>query len=82
MIELFVAILNRSVKDLDSDSADLRAQSLDYFLLDNEAFIKSCKDFAIDSDFISEEVKKIAEEKGFRRKKLVENLIIKIREYL
>ncbi len=82
MIELFLAILNRSAKDLDSDSADLRAQSLDYFLLDNAAFIKSCKDFAIDSNFIMGEVKKIAKEKGFRRKKLVENLTIKIREYL
>jgi len=81
MIELFVAILNRSAKDLDADSSELRAEALDYFLGENADFLKTCKSFAVDYLWIQEKVKEIAEEDGFRRKKLVENLTKKIREY-
>jgi len=81
MIEFFVAILNRSAKDLDSDRSELRAEALNYFLAENAEFIRICKGFAIDSGFIMDEVKKIAKEDGYRRKKLVENLTKKIREY-
>ena len=81
MIELFVAVVNRFVKDLNHESMGIRTQAMDYFLVENEAFVANAKKFGMPYQWIRFEVEKIVNEEGFRKKKLVENLSKKIREY-
>lgn len=81
MIELFVAIVNRSVKDLDHESPGIRTQAMDYFLMEDEDFVSNAKKFGMPHAWIRYEVEKIVKEEGYRKKKLVENLSKKIREY-
>ena len=81
MIELFVAVVNRFVKDLDHESMGIRTQAMDYFLVEDEAFVANAKKFGMPYQWIRYEVEKIVKEEGFRKKKLVENLSKKIREY-
>tara|TARA_R110001583_G_scaffold182840_1_gene340985 strand:+ start:183 stop:431 length:249 start_codon:yes stop_codon:yes gene_type:complete len=81
VIELFVAVVNRFVKDLDHPSMGIRTQAMDYFLVENEAFVANAKKFGMPYQWIRFEVEKIVKEEGFRKKKLVENLSKKIREY-
>lgn len=81
MIELFVAVVNRFVKDLDHESMGIRTQAIDYFLAENEAFVSNAKKFGMPHAWIRFEVEKIVNEEGFRKKKLVDNLSKKIREY-
>ena len=45
MIELFVAIVNRSVRDLDHESPGIRTQAMDYFLMEDEDFVSNAKSF-------------------------------------
>ena len=54
---------------------------MDYFLVENEAFVANAKKFGMPYQWIRFEVEKIVKEEGFRKKKLVENLSKKIREY-
>jgi len=82
MIELFVAVVNRAGKDLGDDSSTVRADALEYFLGEKSQFVTTSKAYAVDYQWIQEKVKEIATEDGFRRKKLVENLTKKIREYV
>ena len=81
MIELFVAVVNRFVKDLDDESMGIRTQAMDYFLVEDEDFVSNAKKFGMPHAWIRFEVEKIVKEEGFRKKKLVENLSKKIREY-
>lgn len=81
MIELFVAVVNRFVKDLNHESMGIRTQAMDYFLVEDEAFVTNSKKFGMPHAWIRFEVEKIVNEEGFRKKKLVENLSKKIREY-
>ena len=81
MIELFVAVVNRFVKDLDHESMGIRTQAMDYFLVEDEAFVTNAKKFGMPYEWIRFEVEKIGNEEGYRKKKLVENLSKKIREY-
>ena len=81
MIELFVAIVNRFVKDLDHKSSGIRIQAMDYFLVEDEAFVSNAKKFGMPYEWIRFEVEKIVKEEGYRKKKLVGNLSKKIREY-
>ena len=81
MIDLFVAIVNRFVKDLGHENSGIRTQAMDYFLVEDEAFVSSSKKFGMPHEWIRKEVEEIVREDGFRRKKLVDNLSKKIREY-
>ena len=54
---------------------------MDYFLVEDEAFVSNSKKFGMPHAWIRFEVEKIVNEEGFRKKKLVENLSKKIREY-
>ena len=78
---MFVAVVNRFVKDLDHESMGIRTQAMDYFLVEDEAFVANAKKFGMPYQWIRYEVEKIVKEEGFRKKKLVENLSKKIREY-
>lgn len=82
MIELFVAVVNRAAKDLGEDSSTVRTDALKYFLGEQSTFVITSKAYAVDYQWIQEKVREIAKEDGFRRKKLVENLTKKIREYV
>tara|TARA_R110000751_G_scaffold32504_2_gene81671 strand:- start:87 stop:335 length:249 start_codon:yes stop_codon:yes gene_type:complete len=81
VIELFVAVVNRFVKDLDHQSMGIRTQAMDYFLVEDEAFVANAKKFGMPYEWIRFEVENIVKEEGYRKKKLVENLSKKIREY-
>tara|TARA_R110000737_G_C14158123_1_gene408986 strand:- start:9 stop:257 length:249 start_codon:yes stop_codon:yes gene_type:complete len=81
VIELFVAVVNRFVKDLDDERMGIRTQAMDYFLVEDEDFVSNAKKFGMPHAWIRFEVEKIVKEEGFRKKKLVENLSKKIREY-
>ena len=80
-MELFVAVVNRFVKDLDHKSQGIRIQAMDYFLVEDEAFVSNAKKFGMPYEWIRLEVEKIVKEEGYRKKKLVGNLSKKIREY-
>lgn len=82
MIELFVAVVNRAAKDLGDDSSTVRTDALKYFLGEKSKFVITSKSYAVDHQWVQEKVREIAKEDGFRRKKLVENLTKKIREYV
>lgn len=82
MIELFVAVANRAAKDLGDDNTTVRADALKYFLGEKSNFVITSKSYAVDYQWIQEKVLEIAKEDGFRRKKLVENLIKNIKEYV
>lgn len=82
MIELFVAVANRAAKDLGDDDTTVRADALKYFLGEKSNFVITSKSYAVDYQWIQEKVLEIAKEDGFRRKKLVENLIKNIKEYV
>lgn len=81
MIELFVAIVDRAVKDLDHESPVIRGKAMDYLLVEDEAFVTNAKQFGMPHRWVRGEVEKIVQEKGYRKKKLVDNLSQKIREY-
>ena len=81
MIELFVAVVNRFVKDLGHENSGIRTQAMDYFLVADEGFVSNAKKFGMPYEWIRWEVEKIVKEEGFRRKKLIKNLSKKIREY-
>ena len=81
MIELFVAVVNRFVRDLDHDSMSIRVQAIDYFLGKDDGFVSNAKKYGMPYEWIRFEVERIVRERGYRKKKLVENLSKKIREY-
>lgn len=81
MIELFLATLDRAVKDLGSEDSSTREDSINYFLAENDYMKESCKKFAVDHEWIQREVKEIVKEKEWRKKKLIKNLTKQIREY-
>ncbi len=81
MIELFLATLDRAVKDLGSEDASVREGSINYFLAENDYMKESCKKFAVDHTSIQREVEEIVKEEDWRKKKLIKNLTKQIREY-
>ena len=80
MIEMQIAMIKRSAKDLGDDKAAVRGSAAGYFLTDD--FENFCKENALPHKHWMESVQKIIKEDGVRKKKLIGNFLKEVKEFL
>ena len=80
MTEMHVAIIKRSVKDLGDKKYGNRFSADRFFFTDSFKYFCKQKNFQYESRI--EKKKNIIKERGVRKKKLINNFLNEIRDYL
>jgi hypothetical protein len=80
LTEMHVAIIKRSVKDLGDKKYGNRFSAEQFFFTDSFEYF--CKQNALPYESWLEKIKNIIKERGVRKKKLINNFLNEIRDYL
>tara|TARA_B100000519_G_C14075958_1_gene359135 strand:+ start:308 stop:550 length:243 start_codon:yes stop_codon:yes gene_type:complete len=80
LIEMHHAIIKRSAKDLGHEKSEVRASAAGWFMTDS--FKHFCSENAIPYERWMESVGEIVKQEGVRKKKLINEFLKEITDYL